>query len=208
MPPSRSYNVLLLLLTLASACTEEPPPTAGGLCAARESKLRGCGVVADDSLLPCLEHPAHRCELRCEREASCEDLLTRYCSAGTYGSTALASCVNSCGFVGFLCPEGEELAANLVCDGSADCSDGSDEQYCATFSCASGESLSTLFLCNDSWDCSDGSDEGAALCGSFTCASGLVISTMQRCDGSFDCDDASDEADCPLTLHAQLTCSS
>ncbi len=196
-----------LLLALISGCSTSSSSSPEELCGARESRLRACGVTSEDATLPCLSHPTHRCELRCERDASCEDLATRYCNAGAYAGTALSSCVNGCGFVTFLCPDGSELAANQVCNGSADCSDGSDEQYCSTFSCASGEMLSTIFLCNDEWDCSDGSDEGAAQCGAFTCASGLVISMMQRCDGAFDCDDASDEADCPRTLHAQLTCS-
>ncbi|XP_034035937.1 low-density lipoprotein receptor-like isoform X2 [Thalassophryne amazonica] len=69
----------------------------------------------------------------------------------------------------FRCSDGRCIPRLSVCNGSADCEDGSDEQHCAPAGCASSE---------------------------FRCGDGKCISLSWRCDFSPDCADESDEDHC------------
>jgi hypothetical protein len=55
----------------------------------------------------------------------------------------------------------QRIAASLVCNGTPDCSDSSDELpgCSATFTCGDGETLAAVFACDGFVDCLDGSDE-------------------------------------------------
>ncbi|PIK48327.1 hypothetical protein BSL78_14811 [Apostichopus japonicus] len=108
----------------------------------------------------------------------------------------------------FQCLSGECVQKVQICDGSKDCSDGSDEEQCSTdslksefFQCGSGEYVQISFLCDHNPQCLDGSDENDCdypVCstGQFTCHNGQCIPMDKRCDLIPHCVDGTDEADC------------
>ena len=101
----------------------------------------------------------------------------------------------------------------LICDGIANCVDGSDESEslctppCPTdmFVCADGsQCVSMSRKCDGMAECKDGSDESEALCtppcsvDMFACADGLkCIPKESICDiyGYHNCEDGSDESE-------------
>ncbi|XP_012694849.1 low-density lipoprotein receptor-like [Clupea harengus] len=125
---------------------------------------------------------------------------------------------------GFICTDGRCIALSSMCDGHADCSDGSDElpvtcglPKCKRdeYACANRRCVSSVFLCDKMDDCGDGSDEAScepdrarptipsapsphAFCApsEFRCGDGECITHAFRCDHSEDCTDGSDEQDC------------
>lgn len=80
----------------------------------------------------------------------------------------------SCRQDSFQCDNGQCISIDSLCDGSAECSDYSDEavkycaaQYCPSYSfrCGNGACISVKKKCDTRIDCIDGSDENYALCG-------------------------------------------
>lgn len=93
------------------------------------------------------------------------------------------------------CMDGQIITEEMLCDGDADCADGTDERNCpGRFSCRDGSSVPEVFACDGEADCGDASDE--TLCDGFTCGDGAMIPADWACDGESDCDDGSDESGC------------
>ena len=59
------------------------------------------------------------------------------------------------------CPEGYEIPGSLICDGTNNCSDNSDEYNCTSEDhlCPEGYSIPNRLKCDGIKQCSDGSDE-------------------------------------------------
>jgi len=101
----------------------------------------------------------------------------------------------------FTCDDGGVALEEWVCDGEADCDDGSDEeQDCPPpFMCEDGTAVTESSLCDGYEDCTNGEDE-AGCPTPFVCGDGTEIPAEWVCDEAWDCDDGSDEEqDCPAT---------
>ncbi|XP_069557707.1 very low-density lipoprotein receptor [Brachyistius frenatus] len=141
-------------------------------------------------------------------EANCEDQKEE----GTSGAAALPAspskpircylghkrCKNNAGCVRY----------DYVCDGEADCGDGSDEEECLSecgkdqFQCAHGKKcIEKTQVCDGVPQCQDRSDEvGCAKrvegCSHQCDNQSRCVPTTFLCDGERDCQDGSDEANC------------
>ncbi|XP_064649717.1 low-density lipoprotein receptor-related protein 2-like [Lineus longissimus] len=169
---------------------------------------------------------------RCDGEADCSgDAADELgCVNGTLASN-FTDVLTTQGFLRcpshhFLCDNSTCIHRSLICDGDADCRDGSDEIMCnRTGQCKASEFLCgercmpIQWICDGEADCGDGSDEvgcnngtlacnltglpnattvfqGCDITTEFRCSNGFCVLKNWRCDGETDCGDASDEVGC------------
>ncbi|ELU14241.1 hypothetical protein CAPTEDRAFT_100808, partial [Capitella teleta] len=115
------------------------------------------------------------------------------------------------------CPMGKFLCGNkcmsvrVLCDGTENCDDGSDEASCSAdcgwmqpegYTCGAGECALNQWVCDGEVDCADGRDEAhcdsvGKSCGAdrFRC-SDRCLNTSALCDGEAQCENGEDEAMC------------
>lgn len=166
-------------------------------------------------------------------DGSSKNAIGTACIKSTLPSSLSEKLVVNCTTIEFACKSKDEcIDHKYVCDGSLDCTDGSDEQEApdgpcpsrCDFKCDGSRCLEKTKICDGVMDCIDESDESVQqchdtsgpdsddylvtsdynYCDEFLCDNGNCILIEQRCDSVDNCGDDSDEENCP---HIELTTS-
>jgi hypothetical protein len=129
----------------AAACAEDR-------CERDLEKVRDCDR---DYRVEMCDEAERRCQVHCDARIACSE----YADIDRNGAPEwLQRCWAKCQ-ERLTCADGESVPAAFVCDGSADCADGSDERKCAYHTCESGQPVRSDARCDGYAHCTDGSDE-------------------------------------------------
>jgi len=151
-----------------NSCHANPPPekcdeTHLHLCTTKEDCTKAGGFWYDDH---CNASPEEcwRNVTQCRTRIECE-------AAGGYWYDEACHVESRCADGGGVCncENGQEICCAQICDGTNQCSDGSDEWTCncdeaGIHLCANGKKICASKVCNQKDDCGDNSDEQG--CGS------------------------------------------